>query len=119
MRGVNTFIALILIIVIIVAIGGLAYTFAVGIFNSFQANRTAVTEIVPTEFNDSLGVIKDFVINPRGFWTAMSCVIMFEDGKKIFIEENFPCDSLETGKELVRICPIKELLFISCRYEMR
>jgi hypothetical protein len=119
MKGINTIIALIFIIVIIVAMCVLFYTFVVGFFNAFQTNKTTVSEIVPTETNESLGVIKDFEITPQTFWSSMYCTVTFDDGHKIFIEENYPCNSLETGKELVKICPVHPWLFSSCSYELR
>lgn len=118
-KGINAFIALIFIIVIIVAIGALAYTFAVGIFNTVLGDKPVVTEIVPTETEENLGVIEDFTVSLQSFWSSTYCTVEFEDGHKIFIEENFPCNSLETGKELVKICPVHPWLFSSCLYELR
>ena len=116
-KGINEIIALVFIIVIIIAICALAVTFAGSLFESFK--KTAINETVPTEINESLGVIKDFTISLQNFWSSTYCTVTFEDGHKIFIEEDFPCNSLETGKELVKICPVHRWLFSSCSYELR
>jgi FlaG/FlaF family flagellin (archaellin) len=60
MKGISTILAMILIVIIVVALIGLTYTFAVGLFSTTTSGATGQTEAVTKRLDQSV----TFVTNP-------------------------------------------------------
>ena len=57
MKGISTILAMILIVIIVVALIGLTYTFAVGLFGTATTGATGQTEAVTKRLDQSIGFV--------------------------------------------------------------
>jgi len=70
MKGISTILAMILIVIIVVALIGLTYTFAVGLFTTTTTGATGQTETVTKRLDQSVSFITDpTCTNTSDTWT--------------------------------------------------
>ncbi len=70
MKGISTILAMILIVIIVVALIGLTYTFAVGLFGTATTGATGQTEAVTKRLDQSIGfVTSPICTNTTNAWT--------------------------------------------------